>query len=64
MSKYITKIITADGSKLEWNADSEESKNNMLETIMLEKGYIESTTDYGFLYVNREHIVAIEVHNV
>lgn len=64
MNKYIIKIITTDGSKLEWNADSEKHKNDMLEAIKREKGYIETTNDYGFLYINRAHIVAIEVHIV
>lgn len=64
MNKYIIKIVTSDGSKLEWYADNEKFKNDMLDTIMSRKGYIETTNDYGMLYINREQIVAVEVHNL
>lgn len=64
MNKYIINIVTSDGSKLEWSADNEKSKDDMLETIMSRKGYIEATNDYGVLYINREQIVAVEVHKL
>ncbi|WP_239704964.1 hypothetical protein [Mammaliicoccus sp. E-M24] len=64
MPKYIIKVVTTDGSKITWNADSEKEKCDMLENIMKSEGYIESSNDYGFLYINREHVVAIEVHDL
>lgn len=61
--KYTIKVVTVDGSKLTWYADSEKLKDDMVKNIMLSDGYVENTNDYGVLYVNRKHIVAVEVHN-
>lgn len=61
--KYTIKVVTVDGSKLTWYADSEKSKNDMVNNIMLSDGYVENVNDYGVLYINRKHIVAVEVHN-
>ncbi|QYG30041.1 hypothetical protein K0O13_07995 [Mammaliicoccus sciuri] len=64
MSKYIIKVVTADGSKLTWNVYLESQKDNIVEDLMKPDGYFKSTEHYGELLVNRRNIVAIEVHEM